>query len=591
MADRTPLLTVSGLSVEFAAAGRTVHAVRDLSFTIGRGETVAIVGESGSGKSVTALSVMRLVEREGGRVTAGRATLHRTDGGGVDLLAADEAAMRRIRGNEISMVFQEPMTSLNPVLTIGAQIAEVLIQHQRLDRAAAAARAEELCRLVRMPDPKGRLRQYPHELSGGMRQRVMIAMALACKPALLIADEPTTALDVTVQAQILELIRALQREIGMAVLFITHDLGVVAELADRVVVMQNGERVEENDAGPLFDRQQHPYTKRLLAAVPRLGDGGGPRPMPERAAGEAPVVEVVDLVKRFPIRKGLLRRSVANVHAVEGVSFAIGRGETLALVGESGCGKSTTGRAILRLVEPTSGAVRVAGRDVTGMKGDELRAARRDMQMIFQDPYASLNPRLPVYESVAEPLAIHHGTPRAERRDRAEALLGQVGLGREHLDRYPHQFSGGQRQRLCIARALSLGPKLIVADEPVSALDVSIQAQVIDLMRDIQARLDVAYLFISHDMAVVEKMSHRVAVMYLGEIVEIGPTAAVLQDPRHPYTKTLLASVPVADPRRPRLRRALDATDVPSPIRPLGFAPTRSALVEVAPGHFVRAAA
>jgi ABC-type microcin C transport system duplicated ATPase subunit YejF len=582
------LLSVQGLSVEFRTARGTIAAVRDLSFDVRCGETVAIVGESGSGKSVTALSVLRLVEREGGTITSGRIRFRHKSGVETDLRQLPERALQHVRGDEISMIFQEPMTSLNPLLTIGAQIAEVLVQHHDCNARDALQRALDMLKVVRMPDPERRLTQYPHELSGGMRQRVMIAMALLCRPSLLIADEPTTALDVTIQAQILELIRTLQEEFGMAVLFITHDMGIVAEFADRVVVMHQGRKVEENEVRRLFAAPADTYTQRLLAAVPRLGRETIGHGLPE--GGRPPVLEVANLTKRFPVRRGLLKRTVGYVHAVEDVSFALRAGETIGLVGESGCGKSTTGRTLMKLTEPTAGSIRIAGEDVTGLSRAAMRARRRHIQMIFQDPYASLNPRLSALAAVTEPLEIHERLSRGERRERAAALLTRVGLSPDHLDRYPHQFSGGQRQRLAIARALALGPRVIVADEPVSALDVSVQAQVIELMKELQRVLGVAYIFISHDMAVVEKMSHRVAVMYLGEIVEMGPATAVLHDPRHAYTKRLLASVPVADPavRRPRL--PLDASEVPSPIRPLGWQAPRRPLAEVAPGHFVRAA-
>jgi len=581
----TPLLTVTGLCVTFRSRHRVVEVVTDLSLTVREGETIALVGESGSGKSVTALSLMRLIEREGGTIAAGEICWRRSSGEVVDLVRAENAELRHIRGREISMIFQEPMTSLNPVFTIGAQLAEVLMLHEGATRREALDRAADMLKKVRIPDPLRRLGQYPHELSGGMRQRVMIAMALLCRPQLLIADEPTTALDVTIQVEILALIRSLQDEIGMAVLFITHDLGVVAEIADRVVVMRGGRKIEENDVHGLFAAPARPYTRDLLAAVPRLGAEEGP---PERAEPR-PILEVERLVKRFPVRKGVLKRLVGQVHAVENVSFSIGEGETLGLVGESGCGKSTTGRAVMRLIEPTSGAIRINGRDVTSLTRGEMRSVRRNIQMIFQDPYASLNPRLSAFDLVTEPLAIHEpAMAKSERRDRAATLLSRVGLSPDHLSRYPHEFSGGQRQRLAIARALSLSPKIIVADEPVSALDVSVRAQVIDLMRELQETSGIAYLFISHDMGVVERMSHRVAVMYLGQIVEMGPTAEVLHDPRHAYTRRLLASVPIPDPTARSRIRAPENGEVPSPIRPIGDEPAAPPLVEVAPGHFVQ---
>ena len=583
---QVPLLSVRDLSVTFNTRAGRVDAVRGLEFDLWPGETLAIVGESGSGKSVTALTVMRLIEREGGRIS-GSMALTRRSGEVVDLMTADDRMLRQIRGNEISMIFQEPMTSLNPVLTIGTQLAEVIILHRKCQSGEALAEARRLIERVRIPDAARRLAQFPHELSGGMRQRVMIAMALACQPRLLIADEPTTALDVTVQAEILALIRQLQDEIGMALIFITHDMGVVAEVADRVIVMRHGEKVEGNALVPLFATPRNPYTQALLAAVPRLGMGS---PLLEHVKADAqPVLAVSGLVKRFPITGGLLKRTVAMVHAVDDVSFEIRKGETLGLVGESGCGKTTTGRALMRLIEPTEGSIRIAGQEMTGLAGDQLRAARRDIQMVFQDPYASLNPRLQIITSVTEPLVIHRPELSAdERREIAAGLLERVGLKAEYLDRYPHQFSGGQRQRVAIARALALKPKVIVADEPVSALDVSIRAQVIELLVHLQRELGVAYLFISHDMAVVEQMSHRVAVMHMGRIVEMGQSSEVLNRPRHAYTQRLLSSVPIPDPALRKVRVIDAAREIRSPVYPLGQSPIRSPLVEVSGGHFVQ---
>lgn len=583
---QAPLLSVRDLSVTFNTRAGRVDAVRGLEFDLWPGETLAIVGESGSGKSVTALTIMRLIEREGGRIS-GSMALARRSGEVVDLMTAEDRMLRQIRGNEISMIFQEPMTSLNPVLTIGAQLAEVIILHRKCESGEALEEARRLIERVRIPDAARRLTQYPHELSGGMRQRVMIAMALACQPRLLIADEPTTALDVTVQAEILALIRQLQDEIGMALIFITHDMGVVAEVADSVIVMRHGEKVEENALIPLFATPRNPYTQALLAAVPRLGTGS---PLLGHVRADAqPVLAVSGLVKRFPMTGGLLKRAVAMVHAVDDVSFEIRKGETLGLVGESGCGKTTTGRALMRLIEPTEGSIRIAGQEMTGLAGDQLRAARRNIQMIFQDPYASLNPRLQIITSVTEPLVIHRPDISAdERREIAVGLLERVGLKAEHLDRYPHQFSGGQRQRVAIARALALKPKVIVADEPVSALDVSIRAQVIELLVQLQKELGVAYLFISHDMAVVEQMSHRVAVMHMGRIVEIGHSAEVLNRPRHAYTRRLLSSVPIPDPALRKARVIDAAREIRSPVYPLGQSPIRLPLVEVSSGHFVQ---
>ena len=608
VASASPTLQVTGLAVDFRSSERVVHAVRDLSFTVGRGETVAIVGESGSGKSVTALSLMRLVEHGGGRIIAGRLEFSRPDGSRVDLVRASAATMRSIRGAEIAMIFQEPMTSLNPVFTVGEQIAESIRLHQRMDHSAAQREALRMLEQVRIPDAASVQARHPHQLSGGMRQRVMIAMALSCKPRLLIADEPTTALDVTIQAQILELIRLLQEEMHMAVLFITHDMGVVAEVADRVVVMVGGEKVEDGTADQIFHAPRHPYTQALLAAVPALGamrgtdgparfpllrqEGAARRAPPARVAaptagGACPLLRVRGLKTQFPVRAGFLGRVRRRVHAVEQVSFDLYAGETLGLVGESGCGKSTTGRSLLRLVDIAGGSIELDGRDVAGLSSDQFRPLRRDIQMVFQDPFASLDPRLTVGFSVAEPLYIHGVASGRDAEERVAELLGNVGLSREHAQRYPHEFSGGQRQRIALARALALKPRIIVADEAVSALDVSIRAQIVNLMLDLQVEFGLSYLFISHDMAVVERVSHRVAVMYLGQIVEIGPRRAVFENPQHPYTRKLMAAVPVADPARRRAKTELSSEEIPSPIRSIGDEPVVAPLVEVAPGHFV----
>ncbi|EIZ81419.1 ABC transporter-like protein [Methylobacterium sp. GXF4] len=597
-----PILSVRDLTAAFRSDGRWREVVHGVSFDIGPRETVALVGESGSGKSVSAMSIMRLLARDASRI-GGSVRFE-----GRELLAAPEAEMRRVRGDSIAMIFQEPMTSLNPVLTVGFQIAEALIRHRGLSRAAAEAEVVRLLDKVRIPGARSRIHQYPHLFSGGMRQRVMIAMALACRPKLLIADEPTTALDVTIQAQILDLIKSLQDEEGMSVLFITHDMGVVAEIADRTVVMYRGRAVETGPTARIFSAPEDPYTRALLAAVPRLGAmAGRARPMRfpviDRATGvaeptpetpdtvraaERPVLEVRDLTTRFEIRSGLFGRVTGRVHAVERVSFSLAAGETLALVGESGCGKSTTGRSILRLVEPLSGSVLLDGEDIAGLDAKALRTRRQRMQMIFQDPFASLDPRMSVGAAVAEPLLINRLATAREARERAEALLTRVGLPAEAAGRFPHEFSGGQRQRICIARALALRPRLIVADEAVSALDVSVKAQVVNLMLDLQAEMGLAYLFISHDMAVVERVSHRVAVMYLGEIVEIGPRAAVFGDPQHPYTKKLLAAVPVPDPARRRDRHALPDDEIRSPIRAPDYVPPERLYREVSPGHVVQ---
>jgi peptide/nickel transport system ATP-binding protein/glutathione transport system ATP-binding protein len=509
--------------------------------------------------------------------------------------------MRTIRGNQIGMIFQEPMTSLNPVFTVGRQLTEGLRVHKNLSKQDAEDRAVELLRRVRMPEPERRLTQYPHELSGGMRQRVMIAMALACEPRLLIADEPTTALDVTIQAEILSLINRLKNETGTAVMFITHDMAVVAQMADRVVVMYRGNLVEEGPVTEIFENPKQDYTRALLAAVPKLGEMTGKQyPEPMAIMGEAssqnpqPIVpgtetliEVKNLITRYPVKGGMMRRTVANVHAVEDVSFKINRGETLSLVGESGCGKSSAGRSVLRLEEPMSGEIIINGVDVLGMSKNELHEARRNMQMIFQDPFASLNPTRKVVDQVIEPM-INYGIGKgSELRDRAKELFNRCGLPDAFLDRYPHEFSGGQRQRVAIARALALNPKLIVADEAVSALDVSVQAQVLNLMMELQSELELSYLFISHDMAVVERVSHQVAVMYLGRIVEIGPRAAIFENPQHDYTKTLLSAVPRPDPRNKQIDKELNFKPIPSPIHPTTYQPGPSRYREVSPGHRV----
>jgi glutathione transport system ATP-binding protein len=606
--SRAPVLTVDRLTVEFATADRVVNAVRNLAFHIGRGETIAVVGESGSGKSVTALSVMRLVEHGGGRIVGGRMTFARPGGSHVDLAAAKAHTMREIRGAEIAMIFQEPMTSLNPVFPVGEQIAESIRLHQRKDTRAARAEALRMLEQVRIPEARSVLDRFPHQLSGGMRQRVMIAMALSCRPSLLIADEPTTALDVTIQAQILTLVRLLQDEMHMAVMFITHDMGVVAEVADRVVVMYRGEKVEEGTAETIFKSPTQPYTRALLAAVPKLGalrnedlprkfplPGAAPLPAESAPATTArdgrrvgaPLLRVRRLTTRFDVRSGFFGRVRRRVHAVEQVSFDLAAGETLALVGESGCGKSTTGRSLLRLVDIAGGSIEFEGKDIAALPANALRPVRRDIQMIFQDPFASLDPRLTIGFSIAEPLYVHGVASGREAEERVAWLLEHVGLAGEHARRYPHEFSGGQRQRIAIARALALQPRIIVADEAVSALDVSIQAQIVNLLLDLQAEFGVAYLFISHDMAVVERVSHRVAVMYLGQIVEIGPRRAVFDDPQHPYTRKLMAAVPVADPARRRRERALSSDEIPSPIRSVGDEPQTAPLTEVAPGHFV----
>ncbi len=607
------VLSVDALSVRFATSERVVDAVRDLSFHVARGETLAIVGESGSGKSVTSLALMRLIEWGGGRIVNGSMAFRRRRGDVVDLARASNSAMRGIRGADIAMIFQEPMTSLNPVFTAGDQIAEAIAIHQHKDRGAARAEAMRMLQLVRIPEARSVLKSFPHQLSGGMRQRVMIAMALSCRPALLIADEPTTALDVTIQAQILQLIRELQAEMQMGVLFITHDMGVVAEVADRVLVMHRGNKVEAGPSEDIFCAPQQAYTRALLSAVPQLGamrgtdlparfellqvDAAG-APLAAAADEEAalpdtvrrdlpPILRVKDLVTRFELRGGLFSRVTREVHAVEKVSFELYAGETLALVGESGCGKSTTGRSLLRLVESQRGAIEFDGRNILDLPAKQVQSLRRNIQFIFQDPFASLDPRVTVGFSIMEPLLVHGIAKGAEAQERVRWLLQKVGLPADHAQRYPHEFSGGQRQRIAIARALALNPKVVVADESVSALDVSIQGQIINLLLDLQREFGVAFLFISHDMAVVERVSHRVAVMYLGQIVEIGPRRAIFENPQHAYTRRLMAAVPIADPAQRHIVRTLQTGEIPSAAHPAGYEPDVQPLVEVGPGHFV----
>ena len=592
---------IEGLRVEFQTKDGPVVGVKDVSFTVNSGETVCVVGESGSGKSVSSLSLMRLVEFGGGEITGGRLLFDRKDHDEVDLANIDTEVMRGIRGNEIGMIFQEPMTALNPVFTVGRQLTEGLRLHLGMNKAQAADRALELMRQVRIPEPERRLQQYPHELSGGMRQRVVIAMALACEPRLLIADEPTTALDVTIQAEILALMDRLKRETGTAVMFITHDMAVVAQMADRVVVMFRGEKVEEGTVEEIFENPQHPYTKSLLAAVPKLGEMTGkeyPEPMvlmgsrnqavaePIKGSDEV-LLEVRNLTTRFPVKGGFFRRTIANVHAVEDLSFSINKGQTLSLVGESGCGKSTAGRSILRLVEPQSGSIKVGDTDIMALNTKDLREARLDMQMIFQDPFASLNPQMQLSDQVAEPMHNYATLKGKAVQDRVEMLFDRVELPRSFMRRYPHELSGGQRQRVAIARALALNPKLIIADEAVSALDVSVQAQVLNLMMELQSELDLSFLFISHDMAVVERVSHHVGVMYLGRIVEMGPRSAVFENPQHAYTQALMKAVPIADPRKRKDEKDLNFKPIPSPIHSVDYHAEPSVYEEVSPGHKV----
>ena len=614
------VLEVQGLTVRFDTSERSVVAVKDLGFHVRAGEVLAIVGESGSGKSVTSLSVMRLIEHGGGTIASGKISFTRRNGGKLDLAKAADSVMRTIRGGEISMIFQEPMTSLNPVFSVGTQVAEAVMLHQGLSHAEAEAEALRMLELVRIPEAKQILKRYPHQLSGGMRQRVMIAMALSCKPSLLIADEPTTALDVTIQAQILQLIRQLQEEMGMAVIFITHDMGVVAEVADRVLVMYHGEAVEEGTCEQIFHNPRHPYTQSLLAAVPRLGSMRGtdepapfpllripdpeaeqlgtadmdetPVDMPEPVASvpsvsDGPVLSVDNLITRFDVETGFWGKVKRRVHAVEQVSFNLYPGETLGLVGESGCGKSTIGRSLIGLETPRSGSIVFNGQELTQVSGSQLQKLRRNIQYVFQDPYAALDPRLTVGFSIMEPLLIHKVCSRQEAERRVGELLERVDLDPAMAVRYPHEFSGGQRQRVCIARALAMNPEIIIADESVSALDVSVRAQIINLLLALQKEFRIAFLFISHDMAVIERVCHRVAVMYLGQIVELGSRRDVFENPLHPYTKRLMSAVPIPDPSRRTMSHTLLTGEIPSPVRSADYEPVVAPLKEVSPGHFV----
>ena len=624
------LLEVADLTTEIGTGPHPARVVEGLALRLHRGETFALLGESGCGKSMTALSLMRLLP-PGGRIAAGRVDL-----AGTDLLRLTEAQMRGWRGGRMAMIFQEPQTSLNPVLRIGEQIGEAVRVHEGRPRRLVEDRVLELLDAVGIPDPARRLGEYPHQLSGGMKQRVMIAMALAGDPDLLIADEPTTALDVTIQAQVLRLLKELQRTTDMAVLLITHDLGVVAETADRLAVMYAGQIVETATVAEFFAAPAHPYSRRLMASLPgadkrqgrlavipgrvppldqpfvgcrfaprcaevlpeclteapgwtALAAGRGVRchrsagvppapaataPVPAHSQASAPaattgdLLKVQDLAVHFPIQRGLFRRVVGQVRAVDGVSLNLQAGRTLALVGESGCGKTTAGKGIRQLIAPTGGSVRYRGRELRGLGHRRMRPYRKDLQIIFQDPFASMNPRMLVGDLIGEGLqALRIERTRAGRGKRVADLLDLVGMSPEAAERYPHEFSGGQRQRLCIARALAVEPKLIVCDEPTSALDVSVQAQILNLLKDLQDRLGLAYLFITHNISVVAYLAHEVAVMYLGRVVEQGPVAAVLDDPRHPYTKALLSAVPVVDPASRRQIIRLEG-DMPSPSNP-----------------------
>ncbi len=555
------LLEVENLNVRFATPDGEVHAVKDLSFTLEKGETIGLVGESGSGKSQSVLSLLGLLAANGRATGTARFA-------GRDLLALTQRELRAVRGAKIAMIFQDPMTSLNPYLTIEAQMTQVVRAHERVSAKAARNRCLEALEAVAIPEAAARLKRYPHELSGGMRQRVMIATGLLLHPEVLVADEPTTALDVTVQAQILGLLEDLRTRFGTAIILITHDLGVVAGLADRVLVMHGGELKEQGSARDVFYRPQHEYTRSLLEAVPRI-DSPVVEDLPRSAFEAPPLVEVEGLKVHFPMGGGWLAPR-AVLRAVDGVDLTLMPGETLGVVGESGSGKSTLARAILNLVRPTAGSVAVLGRELAALSPSGMRGVRRDLQVVFQDPLASLNPRMTVGAIVSEPLRTHRPE---QRRDAARAevvdILRRVGLTGRELNRYPHEFSGGQCQRIGIARALVLKPKIVVCDEPVSALDVSIQAQIVRLLMDLRRELELSLIFIAHDLAVVRQLSHRVMVMYLGKVMEIGTRDELYGDPKHPYTQALLRAVPVPDPdvERAREREPLRG-DPPSPIRP-----------------------
>lgn len=578
-----PVLELQGLTVQVATpeGGKTV--LDNMSFSLMPNEVLCLAGESGSGKSMTAMAIMGLLPKPAARITQGQILMN-----GVDLAQFTEGQYRRYRASKVAMIFQEPMTSLNPVMTIGEQLTEVIVEHGQASKAQAKALALQLLQDVRMTSPEQRLKQYPHELSGGMRQRVVIAIALACKPDVLIADEPTTALDVTVQAEILDLISSLQARHGTAVIMITHDMGVVAQVADRVIVMRHGRMLETAKVKDLFRSPSAEYTRELLDAVPRLGSYSPVDDVSINRSTPATVIDVEDLSVRFPVYGGLFNRVVQNVHAVEKVSFSIAEGETLALVGESGSGKSTIGKALLALV-PFSGSVRVNGQSTQGLSRASMLEIRRDVQMIFQDPYASLDPRMRVGDQVAEPMIVHNTYSGAALANRVDWLFDRVGLPRDSQRRHPHEFSGGQRQRVCIARALALNPRLIVADECVSALDVSVQAQVIELLKELQKEEGISFLFISHDMAVVEQVSDRIAVLYAGQIVEMGKTAQVLGNARHSYTQRLLSAVPVPDPSYFRMPFVRSEESVASVLRAVGDFPQAVNLTDKGEGHWVAA--
>ena len=571
-----PLLQVNNLQTHFVSSRGVVKAVDDVSFTLHQNETIAIVGESGSGKSVTSLSVMQLIQSPFGKVVGGKAIFQSRTFGEIDLLQLTDKQLQKIRGNEISMIFQEPMSSLNPVFTCGNQVAEVLIWHRKISTQEAKNLIIQLFERVKLPRPEKIYKAYPHEISGGQKQRVMIAMAMANNPAILIADEPTTALDVTVQAHILDLLNELRVQYQTSILFITHDLGVVAEIADRILVMYRGKIVEQGSVLDIFTNPQHPYTKALLACRPKLSVGRKILPTvsdfmdvdtsgniiqketlltPKDVVNEtistpqltypAPLLVVDSLQVYFPVRKGLFTRSSEYIKAVDGVSFNVYPNETIGLVGESGCGKTTLGRALLRLVNPTAGSIYFNDTNIAGLADEDMRRNRKNLQMIFQDPYASLNPMHTIGEAIMEPMRVHHVLANEkQRREKVYELLETVNLKAEHFYRYPHEFSGGQRQRISIARALALEPKCIICDESVSALDVSVQAQVLNLLNKLKQEFGITYIFITHDLSVARFMSDRLLVMHAGKIVETGTAAEIYNNPQHPYTRTLLAAIP-----------------------------------------------
>ncbi len=589
------LLDIQEIETEFSTPTGVNKAVDKVSLNLKKGETLAIVGESGSGKSVTAMSILKLIPEPPGKIKGGSINFN-----GKLLNNCSDKEMRSIRGNDISIIFQEPMTALNPVLTVGSQITETVMRHQNISLKSAKKRALDMLELVKVPEPMRRANQYPHQLSGGMRQRIMIAIALACDPQILIADEPTTALDVTIQAEILSLLNSLKKKTDCSIIFITHDMAVVSQIADRVVVMFEGKKVEEGTVFDILEKPKHPYTKALLSAVPKLGDMKN-KPYPEAipVVGtnskkikplkglKEKLLDVKNLTTIFPISTGILGKVVANVRAVEDVSFSINKGQTFSLVGESGCGKSTVGRSILRLEKPTNGKVLLEKKDYLQFNKNELKKHRSNMQMVFQDPFASLNPRQKAGSIVDEMLKVHGYKDRDERYEIVSELFLRVGLNSQHMSNYPHEFSGGQRQRVAIARALALNPKLVILDEAVSALDVSVQASVLNLLMELQSEYQLSYLFVSHDMAVVERVSHYIGVMYLGRIVEIGSRQTILNNPCHPYTKALLSAVPSTDPRKRKMDSEMRFRKIVSPIHPVDYEPPASEYKRLSEEHFV----